>query len=144
MPIVPVTAEETHPLRLLVLRKNDPNALLAWPHDRDPASFHLAMDDDGERVAIASFYLEDHEDLFGDLQYHLRGMATRPDHQGQGNGAALLRHAIDHLRTLNADLLWCRARIEARGFYEKQGLIATGEPFEIVGVGMHYLMYLRL
>jgi len=43
-----------------------------------------------------------------------------------------------------AGLVWCQARVTARGFYEKPGFAAEGDPFELPRTGRHYVMIKEL
>ena len=70
-------------------------------------------------------------------------MATLPEQQGSGVGKALVRFALDHLRGLHADLVWCNAREKATGFYAGMGFSPKGNLFLLEGIGMHQLMYHR-
>lgn len=135
---------ETHALRQSVLRPRQPLDEMEWSQDRAEESFHLGMGIGGHLIAVVSFLRERNELLKGWKQYRLRGMATHPDHQREGAGAALLQFGLDHLRTLKADLVWCNAREGAKAFYAKAGFLEEGEPFEIEAIGVHQLMYLRL
>lgn len=139
-----IRTEDTYPLRLLVLRPGGAIEDTHFANDRLEGSFHIGITLNDELVSVGSFYPEKHKGLKGWKQYRLRGMATHPAHQGKGAGEKLLRFALDHLKAQNADLLWCNARIEAVHFYERLGLVAEGEPFEIPGIGMHYLMQRRV
>lgn len=139
-----IKASETHALRQQVLRPRQPIEEMEWPQDHAVDSFHLGMCIGGHLIAVVSFIRERNEPLRGWKQYRLRGMATRPGFQGQGVGRELLRAGVDHLDTLKADLVWCNAREKATSFYSKEGFLPQGEPFEIEGIGVHQLMFLRL
>ncbi|MBL7938704.1 MAG: GNAT family N-acetyltransferase [Flavobacteriales bacterium] len=139
-----IKAQDTHALRLKVLR---PGGLLEdvdFANDRLVGAFHLGLQIGEHRISVGSFYPEPHPELNGWKQFRLRGMATHPDFQGQGAGARLLRFALEHLKAQHADLLWCNARVKAVPFYERAGLAVHGERFEIPGIGGHYVMYRRL
>lgn len=56
-------------------------------------------------------------------------------------GAALLAACERHAREHGGTLLWCYARVPARTLYERAGMTALGEPFEIPPIGPHELMY---
>ena len=71
-------------------------------------------------------------------------MATHPDHRAKGVGTKLMHFAFDHLNSLKADVLWCNARENALAFYERLGLVIEGPPFDIAGIGEHFLMYKKL
>ena len=139
-----IRPSDTHALRQAVLRPQQQVDEMEWPRDRSEDSFHLGASIGGHLISVASFIRERNEKLRGWKQYRLRGMATHPDLQGQGAGAELLRFGIDHLLTLKPDLIWCNAREKAKGFYAKHGFLPENVPFEIEGIGIHQLMYLRL
>ena len=93
-----ITPAGTYPLRRLVLRDNDADALVAWPGDDHPKGFHLGAFLDDDLIGVASFRPESDPLLQGERPYRLRGMATHPDHQGMGVGTEILRSAIAMLR----------------------------------------------
>jgi ribosomal protein S18 acetylase RimI-like enzyme len=70
-------------------------------------------------------------------------MAVLENHQKKGYGAALVQHAMSYLQKEKEFLVWFNARIIALGFYEKLGFQKIGIEFEIVPIGMHYIMYKR-
>lgn len=139
-----IKARETWPLRHRVLRPNQTLEDCDYPNDRNPESFHLGVFIGEHLIGTGSFYAERNDSLKGWKQYRLRGMATHPEFQGQGAGARLIRFAIEHLRAQRCDLVWCNARENASGFYDKLGFKLHGEPFHIDGIGMHFVMYRRL
>ena len=71
-------------------------------------------------------------------------MAILSSYQGKGLGKLILQYGENELTTLNTILLWCNARERAVTFYEKQNYKKTGEPFDIKGIGTHFLMYKKL
>ncbi len=138
-----IKAGTTHPLRHKVLRPHQPVEEVDFPNDRNPDSFHLGAYIGEHLIGVASFYPERTDKVKGWKQYRLRGMASRPDFRGQGVGRRLLAFALDHLRAQHADVLWCNAWVAAKVFYERQGFVTVGEPFDLGDIGPHYLMYRR-
>lgn len=138
-----INASETHALRHAVLRPRQQLDEMEWPQDRAEDSFHLGLSIGSHLIAVVSFIRERNELLRGWKQFRLRGMATHPEFQGQGAGGKLLHFGIDHLHTLKADLVWCNAREGATAFYGQEGFQREGVPFEIEGLGVHQLMFLR-
>ncbi len=136
-----ITAADTHPLRLQVLRPGGTLADVDFANDRLEGAFHLGAFQGNELVGVGSFYPEKHRSFRGNTQHRLRGMATHPDQRGKGVGGALLRHGLDELKLRQVGLLWCNARIKAAPFYERLGFETLGEPFELPGIGIHYLMH---
>jgi|LakMenE18May11ns_1017448.scaffolds.fasta_scaffold9958432_13 GNAT superfamily N-acetyltransferase len=141
MHVMRITAEETHPLRLLVLRPGGTLDDCHWPIDQATDAFHLAVERDGKRICIASFQPALHPALPGERSWQLRGMATHPVHRGIGAGRLLVEQALEELRGLHADILWCNARLLALPFYERLGFSTIGPSFEIPGIGTHYVMW---
>lgn len=136
-----ITAQETHPLRLLVLRPGGVMADCQWPIDSAEGAFHLGVDEGEERICVASFQAATHELVIAKRPWQLRGMATHPDHRGKGAGRALVERALDHLREQGADVLWCNARLVAVPFYERLEFRIEGPLFEIPGIGGHHVMW---
>ena len=137
-----ITAEETFPIRLEVLRKNIP-----LPHefngDFDSETFHLGAFKKEELIAVSSYMKASNKNFEGS-QYQLRGMATLTEYQGFGAGKLMLEKAVQILKEKNSNVLWCNARIAAVEFYKKQGFRTIGEKFEILPVGEHYVMFKEL
>lgn len=141
-----IPAEATRPLRHEVLRPGAPEAALVYPGDDAPATRHFAAFAGSALVGVASLYAEEHPDaevhagLRGPV-FRLRGMATAPAVRGRGAGGALLEAALDHARASGAALVWCNARVPARGFYARFGFAAVGPEFTIPGIGRHLRMH---
>lgn len=139
-----IKAQDTWSLRHRVLRPHQTIEDCDYPNDRNPESFHLGVFLGEHLIGIGSFYAEKNDALKGWKQYRLRGMATHPGFRGQGAGSKLIRFALEHLRSQRADLLWCNARENAKVFYGKLGFGTQGEPFNIEGIGEHFVMYTRI
>lgn len=152
MDIRPISAAETRTLRGTVLRPGQPPENLVYPGDTAAGSFHAGAFLDGALVGIASVFPEpmprapappasSAQAPDPDNAFRLRGMATRPDLQGQGIGRATLRRCIDHVRNSGADVLWCNARTSALPFYAPFGFQTLGDEFDIEGIGPHFVMW---
>ncbi|HEY6169036.1 MAG TPA: GNAT family N-acetyltransferase [Verrucomicrobiae bacterium] len=139
-----ITAEETLPLRSVVLREGRPFDQCRFAEDGQPGSFHNGGVSNGQIAAIASWYpkaLDGHDGR----GFQLRGMAVAPDLQRSGIGHALLVFGEQHVRDHDlADFLWCNARVSAVPFYERNGWTVIGAEFEIPEVGPHRKMVKRL
>ncbi len=137
-----ISAQETFPVRLEVLRKN-----IALPYefngDFNSETFHLGAFKDDELIAVSS-YMKTGNSNFEGNQYQLRGMATLTEYQGSGVGKLMLQQAFLILKERNTKVLWCNARIAAVNFYLKQGFKTFGEKFDILPVGAHYVMFKEL
>jgi GNAT superfamily N-acetyltransferase len=136
-----VAAEETRPLRHLVLRPGQPPASTVYPGDDDPATRHFAAFADGHLVGIASLYREARPGgPPGVAGWRLRGMASAPHVRGRGVGRALLAACRHHVAAEGGGELWCNARTPAAGFYARAGFAVVGERFDIPGIGPHVVM----
>jgi predicted GNAT family N-acyltransferase len=137
-----ISAKETFPIRLEVLRKNIPLPY-EFQGDFDKETFHLGAFKDGELIAVSSF-MKSNNELFEGEQYQLRGMATLTQFQGFGAGKLMMQAAYQILKVKRINCLWCNARISALNFYKKIGLNTIGKPFDIKLIGAHYVMYINL
>lgn len=146
-----ISPEQTHPLRMAVLRPGRPAAECVFPGDDDPKTLHVGAMQDGEVLAIASLYREARPDdapgrapvgpaHTDGTAWRLRGMATAPEARRQGAGLAALRAVERHAREQGGTLAWCNARVGAVAFYEAAGWTVLGEEFDIPTVGPHFVM----
>jgi len=138
-----IHAQEVLPLRSLVLRNGKPFDQCIFPSDELEGAFHLGFFIDQYLISIASLLPSNYFENKGS-GYQLRGMATHPDCTGKGYGSALIDFAVDYLKELNVDYLWCNARSTAAAFYEKLGFTIESAEFDIPGIGFHYEMKLNL
>ena len=124
--IVELTAEETHPLRLAVLRADTPTKDVVFPEDTWPGALHLGVRIDGALVATSSWVPRAHG---GEPGVQLRGMATAAHLQGTGVGGLLLEAGCRRQAAAGTTLVWARARDAALGFYLRHGFQVEGEGF---------------
>jgi GNAT superfamily N-acetyltransferase len=130
-----VPLEAVLPLRRAVLRSHRPGLPVVDQEDSVPGTFHLAVVDDGGGgavVAVATLTPEPcpvRPTAPPAMAVRLRGMAVRPDRQGEGLGRLLLDAAVARLRADGVALLWANARDTALGFYQRLGLEAVGDSF---------------
>ena len=68
-------------------------------------------------------------------------MATLENYRSRGFSSKLLQSTFVHIKANSCTALWCNARVNARGFYEKLGFKTLGDVFEIEGVGPHITMF---
>ena len=140
----PVAAADVRALRQLVLRPGRPFAETAFPGDEDPGTAHFGAFRGAELVAVATLLDAPHPERPAERACQVRGMASHPGVRGAGFGAAVLAACVAEARRRGAALLWCNAREAALGFYTRAGLVATGQRFEIPGIGPHFRMHLDL
>ena len=149
-----VDAATVRPLRTQVLRPGWAPASAVMDADDDATTAHFASERDGAVVAVGTIYPEappaEHRGAIPGAAYadgasfRLRGMASAPDARGAGHGAAVLRACFAHVRDAGSTFLWCNARVGALAFYERMGLEAVGEEFDMPEIGGHYVMWRRL
>ena len=123
--VVELTAEQTHPLRLAVLRSDTPSKVVAFDEDDWPGTLHLGVRD-GDDIVAVSTWIE--RPFNGEQAVQLRGMATATNVRGHGVGAMLLESGCQRVAPI-AQLVWARARDTAIGFYVRHGFIVEGEGF---------------
>jgi len=139
-----ITAAETMPLRLAILRPGRPIDSARFPGDDAPGTHHFGAFRNGDLVGIASLFTNEVPEHAGVAALQVRGMATAPEVRGLGFGRALVRACIDFTRQRKVILLWCNARTSAAGFYQKLGFTTVGPEFEIPDVGPHFRMLLHI
>jgi len=139
----PITAAETLPLRMSVLRPNRPVDVARFPEDDAPTTRHFGAFRDGQLVGIASLLRAEMPERPGMPAIQLRGMATAPEVRGQGFGRALILACLAFAREHGRPLLWCNARTGAVGFYRKLGFEIVGTEFIVPDVGPHFRMWVR-
>jgi GNAT superfamily N-acetyltransferase len=123
--VVELTADETHALRLTVLRGDTPTQVVAFPEDLLPGTFHLGVREGRDVVAVSTWVPRPYNDT---PAVQLRGMATAAHLQGHGLGALLLESGCLRSATI-VELVWARARDTALGFYLRHGFTVDGEGF---------------
>ena len=140
----PVDVGVVRALRAEILRPGQAPGELVYHGDDAFDTLHAAVFERGEAIAGASVMRESFPPEPGAHDWRVRGMATRPHARGRGAGRALLEMCIEHARVAGGSVLWCNARVPARGFYERAGLVALGDVFEIPAIGPHVLMRMAL
>jgi GNAT superfamily N-acetyltransferase len=139
-----ITAAETLPLRMAVLRPNRPDEAARFPEDEDATTRHFGAFRDGKLSGIATLLRVEMPGQPGVPALQLRGMATAPEVRGEGFGRALVLACLAFARDDGVPLLWCNARTGAVGFYRKLGFEIVGAEFIVPDVGPHFRMWVRL
>jgi len=115
-----VNADDLMEIRHVVLWPDKPREFVKVPEDESGIHFGLYLN--GALVSVIS--------LFGDDQgIRFRKFATLPGFQGKGLGAKLLQYALAYAQTNGYSRMWCDARTDALGFYERFGFKKFSEPF---------------
>jgi predicted GNAT family N-acyltransferase len=140
MEIRQIDAKDTYNIRHKVLRPNGDISECEFDGDDKEVTFHLGAYIDEDLCSVASFYLDNHPDIKEEYQFRLRGMATLEEFQSQGLSRALLKTAFPIIKKNHVNTLWCNARKNAIGFYEKVGFETISPEFDIPTIGPHVLM----
>jgi hypothetical protein len=56
-------------------------------------------------------------------------------------GALVVAALVDHIRSRGGRIVWCRARVPARRFYERAGFSTHGDQWEDPDHGPHIAMW---
>ena len=119
MIIKSVKPKQIYSLRSLVLRPGKSIETTFYDRDYEKSTIHFGAFLKSRIISIATFYPEPLEGFNDYHSYRLRGMATHPSFQKRGFGQKILEYSFIHLKNINCDLIWCKARIIAVPFYEK-------------------------
>lgn len=139
-----IQSTETYTVRQPVLRPGLPLTSCVFPGDDDSTTVHFGIYEKDSLMGIVSVF-ENPNALFSEeKQFQIRGMAILPEHQKKGLGEKLIKKAEEYVNNKGGELLWFNAREVAVGFYKKSGYHTIGNPFDIEGVGIHYVMYKQL
>jgi predicted GNAT family N-acyltransferase len=135
------SAEETAPLRRLVLRAGDPAPL---DGDDDATAVHVAAVRGGVVVGCGNVRPEPAPVPLSTPAWRLRGMATAADLRSTGVGARVLAALEALVREAGGRALWANARTPAQPFYERAGWTVVGEPWDDPRIGPHVRMVRHL
>ncbi len=135
-----LTASETWPLRQSQLRPHQTVQEMRYPGDDADATRHFGAWSDAELVGIASLYQEPLPEKPAVTGWRLRGMAVLPSQRRAGVGAKLVEACLDHARREGGGLIWCNARENALAFYASLGFTSLRGPFDLPGIGPHFLL----
>ena len=124
--VVELTPEQTHPLRLAVLRFDTPTKEVVFAEDTWPGATHLGLSIGDEVVATSSWVPREHA---GAPAVQLRGMATARHLQGSGLGGVLLEAGCARHAAAGVPLVWANARDAALAFYLRHGFEVDGDGF---------------
>ncbi|MEQ8415530.1 MAG: GNAT family N-acetyltransferase [Imperialibacter sp.] len=125
MEIRKIKAEDTWPVRHRVMWPDQPFDFVKVDEDNEGIHYGLFVDD--ELVSIVSLFLKD-----GKAQF--RKFATEVPHQGKGYGTFLLNYLLKETEGLHVSSVWCNARTEKAGYYERFGLLKTNATYMKGGI----------
>lgn len=131
-----VSLSDVIPLRHRVLRAGQALETCYFEGDEAPVTKHYAWIEDGLICSIATVMYS--PKLLDDemTSFQLRGVATEPEMAGSGLGSKFLQSLHQEIGAS----WWCNARAVAVSFYKRNGLVVVGSPFDIPGIGLHYVM----
>jgi GNAT superfamily N-acetyltransferase len=112
--ILPITPPQTYPLRHQVLWPDKPLEFVKVPDDE--VGFHFGYFVDGELVSVISLFINEQKVA------RFRKFATHPDFQRKGIGSQLLQYIFEKAVAWETTQIWCDARLDAKGFYERFGM----------------------
>ena len=141
-----ITAEDTYVIRHQVLRSPDQELSSAFfEGDKLPTTIHLGAHFQNNLVGVLSLYINspDYPELDG-LSMQIRGVAVKDRFQGKGIGRVILTESITRAKELEVKYLWCNARTHVTDFYKSFDFKIHGNEFEVLTVGPHYRMVLKL
>jgi predicted GNAT family N-acyltransferase len=124
--VVELASEETHALRLEVLRNDTPSSDVVFAEDGMPGTIHIGVRDARGMVVGVSTWVP--KPFNGAPAVQLRGMATSPELQGRGLGAMMLEEGCRRAASA-APVVWARARETALAFYQRHGFVVEGDGF---------------
>jgi len=141
-----ITASETIPLRMAILRQGLPMEEAVFVGDEEDTTFHVGAFDeaDGQPLAIATMMLQadarcdSGSGSLSGLRYRLRGMAVAESRQRTGLGSTALIFAEQEAAKRGATIVWCNAREPAVPFYLRHDYETVGDRFDIPTAGPHF------
>lgn len=92
----------------------------------DPHCDHLVLYADGQPAATGRI-------VWG-TPVLLGRIAVRKEHRGFGLGAEVVNRLLEKAFARGAEEVHLHAQMQARGFYEKLGFTAYGDPYEEAGI----------
>lgn len=92
----------------------------------DAQGEHWGLIEQGDVLAVVSLFKNSDS-------WQFRKFATRTEMQGRGLGTELLKWILEYVKSKGATELWCNARVNALGFYQRQGLSAFGSTWHDKG-----------
>lgn len=124
MEIKKINASDTWQIRHKVMWPDQPFEFVQL--EEDNLGLHFGAFENEKLVSIISCFVSD-----GEMQF--RKLATLNSYQGKGIASQLLKHIFESAREKKLKKVWCNARTEKKQFYEKFGMVDTGETFSKAG-----------
>ena len=115
-----IKGSQTWRLRYEVMYPDNSIDFVKLPNDIEGKHFGLYYNDG--LVSVVSLFLNKNSAQF-------RKLATKKSVQGKGFGSDLLNYAFDYAKNLNCTKIWCNARQDKCGFYQKFEMYETSNKF---------------
>jgi GNAT superfamily N-acetyltransferase len=136
-----IPSKETYLVRQPVLRAGKPIESCFFDGDDLETTVHFGLYYDEVLVGVVSIF-ENNNEIFSDKhQMQIRGMAVLEEFQNKKLGNFLINYVEEHAKSRNIPLIWFNARETAVAFYKKLNYQIIGTPFDITGIGKHYIMF---
>jgi GNAT superfamily N-acetyltransferase len=158
--VAKITASEVLPTRAKVLRPHHPLMDAVFDGDQGILAAHFGAGTEAREIlSVGSIYPEAFPEASlallaspsgtesGVEFWRLRGMATDETARGKGLGTKILQSCIEYVRAKRAGpntVIWAHARIGALKFYQQNGFRTVGPEYDILGIGPHYLIVMKL
>jgi len=124
MKIEKIQASQTWQIRQEVMW---PEQLLEFVQlKEDDLGAHYGVFTNEKLVSIVSCFFTDNEMQF-------RKLATLEQYQGQGIASGLLKYILNLAKQKGVKKVWCNARKNKKGFYEKFGMKDANKTFSKAG-----------
>lgn len=123
--ILEITPGETLSIRHQVMWPDRSLEYVMLPNDDQGKHYGLFIDN--QLISVISLFIVNQEAQF-------RKFATLSEHQGQGHGSTLLNYIMQLAAEQDLRRIWCNARVDKSGYYEKFGLKPTKETFNKGGI----------
>jgi GNAT superfamily N-acetyltransferase len=120
MEIKAIKASETWEIRHKVMWPDQPFEFVQLVEDN--FGLHFGVFDQQKLVSIVSCF------IVGD-EMQFRKLATLEEYQGKGIASLLLNDILKLAKDMSLKKVWCNARSNKKSFYEKFGMIETGQTF---------------
>ncbi|WP_245576481.1 GNAT family N-acetyltransferase [Flexithrix dorotheae] len=122
-----IEAGETWPLRQKVMWPDREISYVKLPNDEQGIHFGLFLDT--QLTSVVSLFVDPRE-----KSAQFRKFATLHSYQGRGLGSKLLKYMLDQAENMGISIIWCNARTNKSGFYQKFGFQTTHKHFEKGGI----------
>lgn len=117
--------QDTWPIRHIAMWPDRPIDYVKLPADAEGLHYGLSIDE--RLTSVVSLFIQ------GDTA-QFRKFATLPEYQGRGLGSQLLKHLFEEAKAHKIKHLWCNARVDKAGFYQRFGMKETNQRFTKGGI----------